>query len=265
MDQIRIGGYTYPASDALQFKLPIELREVSGLTLNHRGELFAHADERGLLYQIDYQAGRVLRRFALHGDVQADFEGIAWLDGYLYLTTSSGRIFRTRPGANGAEVPFDAFDAALDCEVESLTRHPMETTLLAACKNRPGGKKAVHIHAWNPADGKWSRTPVIRIERKALTGVFAAIGRTLPKKIQPTAMTTTGDGHLLIVAGPQKVLLELNTDGRPLAAAALDPEMHRQTEGIALTREGTLILADEGDNKGSNKSRGRLSIYEREG
>jgi uncharacterized protein YjiK len=264
-ERMTIGGYGYPVSESVRYKLPKALREISGLTLDDEGHLYGHADERGIVYRIDYRKGQVVSRFALEGDVRADFEGIAWLNEHLYLTTSNGRIYRTRPGSADAWMPFHAYDAELDCEVESLARDPSANRLLAACKNRPDGGKALHIYAWNPENGRWSAAPIIRLKRSALTDVFAGIGLPSPKKLQPTAMTTTSTGNLLLIAGPQKVLLELSPTGEPIAAARLDPGAHRQPEGLEMTAEGTLIIADEGDNKGANKSRGRLSIYEHEG
>ncbi len=262
--QMVIGGHGYDPSAAVRFKLPEVLREISGLTFDDAGTLYAHADERGIVYRIDYRAGRVLSRFALGEGVRADFEGIAWLNGDLYLTDSSGRIYRTRPGAADARMPFEQFEDELDCEVESLIGNARSGRLLAACKNRPDGGKAVHVYAFSLTDLRWTSEPVIRIRRSDFTDAFAAIGLPRPKKLQPTAMTITPAGNLLLVAGPQKVLLELSPDGRPVAAARLDADEHRQPEGIAMTEEGTLIIADEGDNKGANRSRGRLSIYERD-
>ena len=205
----------------------------------------------------------MVSRFALEGDVRADFEGIAWMNGYLYLTTSTGRIYRTRPGPADALMPFDVYESGLDCEVESLTREPAGNRLLAACKNRPDDARAVQVYAWSSETGRWSDEPEIHLKRSALEEVLDVIDLAVPKRVQPTAMTSTPAGNLLLIAGPQKLLLELTPVGQPVAAARLNPDAHRQPEGIAMTAGGALIIADEGDGRGENKSRGRLSIYER--
>ncbi len=257
-----VTGRTYRLDAASQYELPDVLREISGLALANGTELYGHNDEQAIIYQIDYRGGRILRRFALEGGLRADFEGIAWLAGRLYLTTSAGQLFELHPGAANAVVPYQVHTSGLDCEVEGLTGSSGQTGLIAACKNRPGGKKALHLHDWRPGSAEWSEAPAIRIRRSQFDAAFARLNRDRPEKFQPTAITTTPEGHLLMIAGPQKVLLEFTAEGVPLAAALLDPKRHPQPEGIAMTAAGTLIIADEGDNKGANRFRGRLTIYQ---
>ena len=65
------------------------------------------------------------------------------------------------------------------------------------------------------------------------------------------------NGNLLLVAAKQKALLEITMAGDLVKVFTLPMQRyHRQTEGIALFANGTLILADEGGNK-----RGRLGVY----
>ncbi len=258
-DAFTITGRTYRAQDAVQYQLPAVLREISGLTLDDAGRLYGHDDEQAVVYQIDYQHGRVLKRFALEGNPKADFEGIAWLEGRLYMVTSSGRLYEFADGPADSFVPYQRLSAGLDCEVEGLTGH--RGRLLAACKNRPKGKKALHFHDWSPGADGWSEKPTISIKRSQFDALFATLGTERPDKFQPTAITSTPEGHLLVIAGPQKVLLEFTSAGVPVAVAGLDPNRHSQPEGIAITTDGTLLIADEGDNRGSNRSPGRLSIY----
>jgi len=256
-----IAGHNYRPEYATRFKLPKVLREISGLTLDDEERLYGHDDERAIVYQIDYGAGRIHKRFGLSGNPKADFEGIAWLDGRLFMTTSEGRLFEFPAAAADAVVPFQTHTDGLGCEVEGLTRTADRQALIAACKNRPKGKKALHLHRWQPGDAQWSEPPAIRVKRSQFDPLFERLGLPRPDKFQPTAVTVTHEGHFLLIAGPQKVLLELTATGSPVAAARLDADQHRQPEGIAITASGVLIIADEGDNRGANKSRGRLTIY----
>ena len=256
-----IAGRHYQLHDALQYALPDALREISGLTLDNDARLYAHDDERAIVYQIDYGNGRILKRFALEGGLRGDFEGIAWLDGMLYMTTSSGVLHEFAVGAADAFVPYRLVTDELDCEVEGLGRLADTSALLAACKNRPKGKKALHFYDWRPGDEAWPKEPAIKMKRSGFDASFERLAAERPGKFQPTAITATPEGHLLVIAGPQKVLLEFTADGEPVAAAKIDPDRHRQPEGIAMTASGTLIIADEGDNKGASRSAARLTIY----
>ncbi len=259
-----IAGHRYHSARSIQFGLPVDLTEISGLALDDQAQLHAHEDEQGIVYQIDHQAGRITRRFGLQGMPEADFEGIAWLNDRLYLTTSSGRLYAFQRGAADAVVPYETFTDGLDCEVEGLTRSVDGKALLAACKNRPKGKMALHFHRWEPGAEQWSDEPAIRIKRSAFDPLFESMGMRRPEKFQPTAITTTPTGHYLILAGKQNMLLEVSEDGRPLAAARLDATMHRQPEGISMTDEGVLIIADEGASvkgSGANRLPGTLTVY----
>ncbi|MGH8222422.1 MAG: SdiA-regulated domain-containing protein, partial [Woeseiaceae bacterium] len=64
-------------------------------------------------------------------------------------------------------------------------------------------------------------------------------------------------GHLLIVAAGQYAVIELTREGRFVDARRLPQSTrHRQAEGIEVTTDGRLLLADEG---GTHK--GRLATY----
>jgi hypothetical protein len=57
-------------------------------------------------------------------------------------------------------------------------------------------------------------------------------------------------------AAKQNALAEIGYDGTVLHVRTLDPDRHRQTEGIELTTDGRMLLGDEGAGK-----RARLSVY----
>jgi uncharacterized protein YjiK len=264
-ESFEITGREYFAADRTQFKLPKVLREISGLALSDSGELFAHNDEDGIIYLVDYNQGKVVRRFALEGVAQADFEGIAVAGEELFLVTSRGEIYQTRIGAAEQMVPYQHHDERLDCEVEGLTHDATASALLVACKTLKKKHRAdgLRLHVWSLERRAYDPARMVTIPYSALTAV-ADLGEDAGKKgnrIQPTGVTIAPNGNLLIVAGRQHLLLELSPEGSLISFARLDEARHRQTEGIAMTKDHRLILSDEGDGKGSNKSRGRLSVY----
>jgi len=64
-----------------QWNLPRKLREVSGLALTDDNRLLAITDEKAIVYEIDFENGRLVKAFAF-GDpgIRGDFEGIEVLD-----------------------------------------------------------------------------------------------------------------------------------------------------------------------------------------
>jgi uncharacterized protein YjiK len=121
-----------------QWVLPANLAEISGLAMTADNRLLAHDDELGLVSEIDYRRGIVLKQFRLgRRGVQQDFEGIATAGEAIFLLTSSGKIYEFREGANGDRVDYRIYDTELgrECEFEGFAYDPSINSLILACKN----------------------------------------------------------------------------------------------------------------------------------
>lgn len=89
-----------------------------------------------------------------------------------------------------------------------------------------------------------------------------AIGDSIGKKhVNPSGITIDSTtGNRIVVAAKQRAVFELSRDGRLIdVIMQLDGKRHRQAEGIALTADGRLLIADE-----ANKGPARLAVYSRE-
>ena len=259
-------GHRYDLDSLVQLELPKRLREISGLTLTTDGRLLGHDDERGIVYELDIDATEIGRSFALEGAVRADFEGIAAAGALLYLLVSDGSLYRFQEGVDGATVPWERFDETLPCEAEGIAAD--DEGLWVACKNLEERAKGegLRLYRWRFDRERYAPSETLSVPRKALRQALALPdgkgGKKGPKKLQPTGATTVAPGRLLILAGRQHVLLDLDTRGEILAAVRLpDPARHAQPEGIAVTDDARILIADEGAGKGAAKKRGRLSVY----
>ncbi len=255
-DGFAIAGERYSTRAVRQLALPAGLREASGLALDPSGQVLAHDDERGIVYRIGPNSGRVLGRIVLQGNVRADFEGIALARERLFLVTSRGALYETRAhAARGA--PVTRHRETLPCEVEGLTAAKDQHSLLVACKRPPGKGERIVIYRWTLASRSYSPEPVVRISRKTLRAFLASRGLSEVGKVRPTGLALAGNGNLVVLAGRAHLLLELTPSGTLLAAARLDPAFHPQAEGIAFAAGGRLLIADEG----GKHAPGRLSVY----
>lgn len=236
-------------------RLPDRLREISGLAATADGRLLAHDDERGVIYEVGVDGGGLRKGFGLGDPVaRADFEGIATAHGRIYLVTSAGTIYETTEGADDARMPFDTYRTGLGrrCEVEGLAYEPDRDALLLVCKNPrdDGLEGVVAIFCWSFETRELSASP-LRVDEAALA---AAVGE---ERFQPSGIERVGDtGTYLLLAGPQGALAEVSPTGAVLAGRRLDPDRHRQAEGIAVLSDGRLVIADEGQ-----AGRGRITIY----
>ncbi len=103
-----------------QWKLPKALNEVSGLALTEDQRLFAIEDESAFVYELDYNEGRLIKRFAVSNPVlTGDFEGIAATPNALHIITSDGTLISFEEGDDDDIVKFTRQDTGVGvfCEV----------------------------------------------------------------------------------------------------------------------------------------------------
>lgn len=240
-----------------QWKLPNRLNEISGLALADDGRLFGVDDESAIVYELDYTRGRIVKAFALGNPaVRGDFEGIAWLDGKVYLTTSNGVIYVAPEGNDGQRVPFERYKTGLgdECEIEGLGQDRAEGTLLLVCKalRKKASIRRLAVFTWSVAE----RAP--DVDATILLPETQILGRLKRNRLRPSGITVDPhSGNLLIVAARQYALIEVTRDGVLVSAKSLElVNRHRQSEGIELTVNGKLLIADEGGGH-----RARLAVY----
>lgn len=248
--------YALHPGAGLRHELPAVLREVSGLAVSPDGKLFAHDDERGVVYQIDPDGGVVVKAFSLGtGGIPGDFEGIAAARGRLALVTSSGQIMEFEEGEGGSTVDYHVHTTGLGsfCEVEGLAYDPAEEEFLLPCKQSwaPDLRGHLVVMAVPLKSMRPYLVPRIFLPLEALRehGLDAAFH---PSTIE----VLPGSGTLVMASAVEEALLEVSAQGRVLGARKLSRRDHPQTEGLTFLPDGTMVLADEGQN-----GRGRLTLY----
>lgn len=266
-EQFEFGGYRYSTDAVVQWALPSRLREISGLTLDPDGRLFAHADEAAEISELDYRNGRVIRSFTLGSPPTAgDYEGIAWVEGRLYLVTSDGRLLTAEVGDDGAAMPFEQIDTGLGarCEIEGLAYHDEAHGLRLPCKViREGRKKRTLVLTWSlEAQGAGAAGELEVVwppdESANADRATAGDGGGRQRRLHLSGLTRArGNGNWLAVAARDDALVEFADSGEVVRAFVIPgAQGHPQMEGIAVTSDGDLIIADDGGN-----GRGRLSVY----
>jgi uncharacterized protein YjiK len=238
-----------------QWKLPSRLKEISGLALSPDGRLFSVDDEQAVIYEIDYEKGKIAKKFALGKPVlQGDFEGIAYLDGHLLLITSDGLLYSAVEGLDGEHVSYEKTDTELgaECEIEGLTQDPDQARLLIVCKEMHDDDDELAIFVWQMGNDQEQNSGRIKLP------VNNILMQLETKKLHPSGIAIHPHSRsLFIIAARQRALIELDFEGGFISAAKLPKKKrHRQPEGVEISRAGELIISDEGDGK-----RARLAIY----
>jgi len=235
-------GSLFSGEAAQQWRLPAQLAEISGLALSPDGRLFAHDDERAVIYEIDAAEGRIIKNFALGDPIETgDFEGLAITpDGVFHLITSRGKIYTFREGADGAHVPFESADVGMRevCEIEGLAYLAADQSLIIACKRMRDRamRDNVSLYKWRPGApaAPWIAIPGGDLATRAGVRNF----RPSSVEIDPVS------GRVLLLSGNDGALAELSAEGELLAARALGAS-HAQAEGVTIDADGSLIISDE--------------------
>lgn len=246
----RSGGlrdYDLAGAPAGRIELPAELAEVSGLAYTDDGRLLAHGDEQAVIYQIDYPAGKAVKRFAIGdggGPLLGDFEDIQVVGDRVFLVTSAGEIVEAKEAENGATVPVVRRTGGIGkaCEVEGMAWDEASSSMLLLCKQTRGKrwKDQLVILAVNPATGEFEPEPRLTVSQAELQRVTGA------KRFAGSAMVRhPRSGNWILVAGPQRAYAEIDATGKVLGGGLLPDKRHPQPEGLAIAPDLTLLISDE--------------------
>ncbi len=226
-------------------RLPRRLREISGLALAPDGRLFAHDDERAVVYEIDSATGGLVKGFAMGDQVaRDDFEGIELTGDRVYLVSSDGRLYESREGDDDERLLFNTYGtgAGRSCEIEGLAHDPDDDLLLLLCKTPRDEDLAefVTIFRWSPTTREVVDPPI----RIALREVEQATGQRgfAASGIARDPVT----GSYVLISGPDRAIVAVTLEGEVLGGGRLDRDRHPQAEGIAFRSDGSLLIADEG-------------------
>lgn len=236
---------------AEQFKLSSKLKEISGIALTKDGRLLGHDDERSVIYELDKESGTIVKTFYFGMLVKkADFEDIEIVGDDIYIVTSNGIIYKIKEGANGQRVKFEAFATGLgkSNNVEGLGYDPRTHHLLLALKGSAGKKFKSHLKAiyrFNLNSNKLEKLPHIFIDQEEIEEL------THKDNFSPSgiAYNPATDSYFTISA-KGNLIIELNRAGDILRVQRLNSKRHWQPEGIAIDRDGTLYISDEGRKNG---------------
>ena len=221
-----------------------DLSEISGLALTADGRLFAHGDEQGKVFELDYRRGVMVKQFMIGTQlVRADFEGIAVVNDALYLLASNGKLYEFQEGSNGEQVEYTLHDTRLghECEFEGVAYDSTANTLLLLCKNvRTKGplQDSLVIYRWRLPSG--SNRP-----SRITVPLTRAIGSNGWKGLHPSDITIDPvSGNYVLVAAEERALIEITPAGEVVVSRPL-PAGLAHAEGVAITRDSILIISTE--------------------
>lgn len=220
------------------YKLPDELKEVSGLSYYSTDKLLCVEDEDAIAYVYDTRKKAVTENFGFGG--YGDFEGIEFVNGEIYALESNGNLSRFKAGSK--QIGQTKTELPKKTEVEGLGYDPKTKRLLIAVKKGKGSSEKA-VYSFDLLNRAVYKDMSLNDEQLVAAGVD-------PKTYEPSAIAVhpiTGEWYILTSVG--KRLLITSRRAKIIYSEPLDPDMFRQPEGICFAPNGDLFIASEGKGK----------------
>lgn len=247
----------YDFKNGNSVKLASRLSEISGLAVTPEGKVFGHNDEKGIVFQINFGSGEIIKEFYLTRWVpEKDFEGIAYANKKFYMITSDGILYEFPEGQNKAAVDYKTYNLNLGIKynIEGLCTDSKTNSLMLVCKEFPGenykGSRAVY--SFSLKNFKLDTTPRFLISLKELKDKFV-MKNFFPSGIEKHP---SSNSYLILSARNGSAIVEVSEDGKIIDAVEFNSKSHNQPEGITVLPNYDLLIADEGANKN-----GTITLY----
>jgi uncharacterized protein YjiK len=232
----------YDLTKPYQFKLPLELDEISGVAYYTKdSSVFAINDEKGLLYKIRVGDKKQVSWWKFSDG--ADFEDLTLVDSTFYVLQSNGTIIRIKfdPAGRVAIKTFP-FSYGKGNEFEILYWDESKKKLILMCKDCDADKKsALTTYSFDPVSYQFSDSS-FSIDVKMIAGSL----NVKKFRFKPSAAAINPvDSSLYIISAINKMLVVTDRDGHFKKAYPVNHALFKQPEGITFTPWGTIIISNE--------------------
>jgi uncharacterized protein YjiK len=251
----RTPGYRVNMPDST-LTLPKSLNEISGLSVAADAQsLWAVHDERPTLFRLSVKDGSVVQELDL--GKRGDYESVEEVGDFVYVGRSDGVLLVVDPSGKApvTELNFTS-RLGLACDLEGLGFEAKKNRLLLTCKNEStksrSSNKAFEVYEVSLVSKEMKKEPAFVLEENAIDAYIAAhqdqpeLKGAKGKSFAPSGVSVNPKtGELYMVSTRGKMLVVLNPEGTLVRVDSLDPEVHRQPEGISFAADGTLFISNE--------------------
>jgi uncharacterized protein YjiK len=235
-----------------KWKMPDDLKEISGIVKMPGDTLLAIEDLHPILYFIDVsKPNAVIAKKLTFEDVakdKFDIEDVTMDSSHtIYAIWSHGVIFKITDWRN--KMHAEPIETGLDKKnnTEGIAYNPATGNLLVACKNESGledEKKSTRaVYAYDTSSEKLKQEPFLVIEKKE-------IDRFMSRKVEfyPSAIGVHPISHDIFVISTKgnKSIACFDQSGKLKGFEFLDPELLPQPEGICFDQKGNIFISTEG-------------------
>lgn len=228
-----------------------ELKEVSGLSYLKTGKLACVQDEKGKIYIVNPQDGKITQSYNFAKD--GDFEGIEIIHNTAYVLRSDGKIYEINnfQKSNASKEEYKTF-LEQENDTEGLAYDANTQALWIACKadafKKDSPKYIKAIYSFDLLTKKLDKQPLFVLNLRQLGSGANAVTQFEPSALAVHPQT----GNVYILASAGKRLLVLNRSGSVIENWALNKKIFAQPEGICFDSQANLYIANEGQSSEAN-------------
>lgn|GEM_PF-3440135 len=227
----------------LYHELHKKLNEISGLTTNSEGKLFALNDEDGKIFQINSADYSIVE--TINFKEKGDYEGLTIKGGLFYVLKSNGTVLKINRTGNILN-KYEVQEQFKKFEFEGISYRAGTDELLIACKRTPTENldSFINIYSFSFKKLALDALPVIQIRKSEKFKKFRASG------------IAVDSANLYIVSAKSAQLLIYNLENENIRTViGFEADKLPQLEGVTLGGKEIIIVSEKADNKSAKLHR----------
>lgn len=226
--------------------LPDALEEISGLEWKDNGELWGIEDESSILYQIDPESGKILKKqkFAKNKDIE---DLLVYRD-TAYVLQSNGDLYEVSAPMTD-DFLTRRYDFPIDQkrDFEAIVTLDTEPSLLLFCKVCKWDKNPSRssVYRFDLVSKTYQTDPYMVLKREDLQAAFPEKDLSQVKMQPAAAAIHPITRELYLMSSTDRWLLVMSQQGDFLEFHQLPASYFKQPEGITFDAKGNLYISNE--------------------
>lgn len=222
------------------WKLPKQLKEISGIVILKDQRAICLNDEDGDLFIYDLSAKNIEQTIPFRK--KGDYEDLAIKDSTAFVLRSDGTIFEVQNYMNSPKtVKHNTFLTEKD-NTEGLFFDSLKNRLLVACKENSAIKnESKFVYEFLLVDKRLNPNPVLTIPQKIVSSKYNLKNPFSPSGIAIHPISK----NIYVLSSVGKMLAEFTSEGKLQKIYSLNYSYFQQPEGISFDETGNLYISNE--------------------
>ena len=222
------------------WKLPKQLKEISGIVIQNDQKVVCVNDEEGDLFIYDLSTKNIEQTISFHK--KGDYEDVAIKDSTAFILRSDGTIYEVENYMDGPKIiKHNTFLTKKD-NAEGLFLDVSKNRLLVACKeNSEPENESRSVYEFLLKDKHLNPNPILTITQKELASKYNLRSSFSPSGIAIHPISK----NIYILSSVGKMLAEFTSEGKLQKVYSLNYSHFQQPEGISFDEIGNLYISNE--------------------